>query len=518
MTSSGWFGNDGWWLHLTGDDPDSAQFASAHESHHKQLQDSTSYGCLTRVLAELGQEAPLSRFDAVAAQLTVASEHVQEAFASWLPAAALGWSRDRLLDAYPAYERYFDAMAGIVGGLSSPYLRFHAAHAVGRACMQTTAIDEALGVGLDKFTLADLRHRDLPNARFATLRRDQPDWTEVSNDLALKAVSDGTLRLLIEAPDLRADLFAPALADVWQLVNETLYDLVARQLQRTGLLTIDHDGHLDRTPCLLAEARRLASRPLDLESGGPRRASEAPSVVLRNIEAEGFSVAPPLSARVLPTGTDPKSLLADLADPHLFVTVRPTAALFANYVLAAGETPASAAGAFARRTVQQPDGSRLVELLDVTDAHTHVVECGHPVVVAAAMSQLPVSELSAWTTGTTLSTTVIVLDLPLGPHLDLWLARPGARFHYALIRTESFNRVVPFLVARVDVDGAASSPTLVRPLSHAAIRIHKATFDEYDPTGLRIVEGLGFLHGDHQVVSRCLAHLAGEEVRFGAVG
>src|SRR3954454_24826221 len=51
VTASGWFGHDRWWLHLPGDDPKSAQFASAHESHHKQLQDSTSYGALVRVLA-----------------------------------------------------------------------------------------------------------------------------------------------------------------------------------------------------------------------------------------------------------------------------------------------------------------------------------------------------------------------------------------------------------------------------------------------------------------------------------
>lgn len=305
---------------------------------------------------------------------------------------------------------------------------------------------------------------------------------------------------------------------MWQLVNETLYDLVARQLHGAGLLTLEHDGHLARTPRLLNEAARLAPRPLTVEPGGPRRASEAPATVLRNIEAEGFSVGPPLSARVLAADTDPKALVADIGDTHLFITVRPTSVLFANYALAAGDVPASDAGAFARRTIQQSDGSHLVELLDVTAAHAHVVKCGYPVVVAAAMSQLDVPELSSWTTGTTLSDTVIILDLPLGPHLDLWMAHPESRFHYALLRTESFNRVVPFLVARVEVAGAASSPILVRPLSHAAVRIHKATFDEYDPIGRRFVEGLGFLHGDHEVVSRRLAHLVGEEVRFGPVG
>jgi hypothetical protein len=268
MTASGWFDYKGWWLHLDGDDPDLARFASAHESHHKQLQDSTSFGALTRVVAALAGHRGFEQLGDVA----LASEFVHEAFATWAPATALGWDQTKLFGAYPAYRRYYLAMDELTVPLRSPYLRFHAVHATSRACLQTTAATIAIERGLENFELSSLRHRDHPDARFAALLRDPPAWEAVEQALEESGVSAGSLARLLDAPTLTAEMFAPPLASCWQAANEACYRLVAVQLEQTGSTTLDHEGHLSVTPHLLAAAAALIpGRSRGLEPGRTRR-------------------------------------------------------------------------------------------------------------------------------------------------------------------------------------------------------------------------------------------------------
>jgi hypothetical protein len=116
----GWFNYEGWLLRGGGNESTAGQFASAHESHHKQLADSTAFGALTRVLRGIdpARASPFNR----------ASGSVQEAFASWEPAIALKWGRADVGSVYPGYLRHRDAMERAIVATSSPYLR----------CMQRT--------------------------------------------------------------------------------------------------------------------------------------------------------------------------------------------------------------------------------------------------------------------------------------------------------------------------------------------------------------------------------------------
>ena len=63
---------------------------------------------------------------------------------------------------------------------------------------------------------------------------------------------------------------------------------------------------------------------------------------------------------------------------------------------------------------------------------------------------------------------VMLLDVSLTANLDLWLATPGSRFHYCLLRTEAFGRTLPLLIARLHLPGVTDAHLMVRPLSHAA--------------------------------------------------
>lgn len=513
--TSGLFTPESWHLHLPGDDPRTAQYASAHESHHYQLQNATVFGALIRVLFALHKATGENRYRTTVAQLTTVCRHVQEAFATWAPAAALGWSRDELAAAYPAYAWHFDAMDQLVAPVTSPYLRLHAAHALSRACMQPPILDSILAAGLGKLTLADLRQRQFPDTRFAMLRRRGIDWRD-----AVQAASGQLTRApggaeLVSAARLGAELFELRHDELWQAANEIFYNAVAGQLARYGAATIGHEAHLAATPTLLAAAAALTTQPLGLDPGGPRDPTKAAALVLRNTEAEEFTTGRPLRARLIPAAASAASMTADVADPHLFLVIRPRRVLLANYALNVTAARLEGTAAMLRRTVIDDDGATTVELLDITGGNPSSIQAtGIPVITSIAMSALGSDAASRWGTLLGPGTATVLADVSLAAHLDVWLASPGASFRYALIRTESFGRVVPYLVGQVRLQGAGTSRLLLRPLSHAAVRIHKAAFAEIDPDGHKLAEDPAILDGHRRLLSLTLAHISGEEIRF----
>lgn len=513
--ASGLFEHDGWRLDQSSDDPRTAQFASAHESHHKQLQDSTSHGALARVYHELGMTTGRPRFRELAVEVTAASKNVQEAFASWLPAAALSWDRAALVAHYPAYRRYYDSLDSLVGNITSPYARFHAAHAICRCCMQTTIIESALAVGLENFSLADVRGRDLPDSRFALLRRHPPVWDEPMSRLERLAADDERLAVLLSAQVLTAELFALEMDDIWQQVNRLVYDAVAADLVARGAATLALDGHLELTPKLIAHAEHIGGK-LDVEAGHARRRSETAGIVLGNIEGETFSTAPPLPARIMPEATDPALMIADTVQPHFFVTLRRISALLANYRLESPQPSSDdAIGAFARRSVLEPDGGRTVELLRLSGPDDLPDDGAAPVVTVVPMSLMQTPMAAPWTRDERLRACTLLVDVPIAQHLQLWLSRPGATFRHVFLRIESFGQVVPFLAGVITHPDTAESPVLLRPLSHAGVRVHKAAFAEMYAGDGSLVEDGSFLDDHRAQIELSLAHLAGEEVVFG---
>lgn len=73
--TSGSFDYDRWHLRQPGDDSNSAQFASVHESHHKQFQDSTRLGAVARIYHSLWTATGVPSNRDTAGALTQASSH-----------------------------------------------------------------------------------------------------------------------------------------------------------------------------------------------------------------------------------------------------------------------------------------------------------------------------------------------------------------------------------------------------------------------------------------------------------
>lgn len=577
--AGGGFRHDTWWIHTPGDNPRAAQYASAHESHHRQLEATTAFGNLTRVAVRLSRIGAPVR-PTLVADLVGASRAVHEAFASWVPAFVLGWTRDDIMAIYPEYSRDYDAMDSLVGAAGSPYLRLHLAHAVARLCMQADVLKVAARVGFADLRLADIRNVERPDSRLQTLRRRPPSVARIEAEM--DALSQGRAtgsgngaRIarqaldLFRRPDLTADMLAPGERDVFAWVNLAVYTLVAEHASSLRLEALGHEEHVAAAVPVLAAAREFAGVEIDLVSGGvtpstvavtsgpdtggtnaslltglpssdPRRFQVQTHArrAVGSVDYEQFSVASPLEATWLGSNAPLREMVAGLEDPHLFLAVRTLQQIRENYRHVGPGAPSDDSGvAFVRRTVtldevgsaddpRAEDGplaepatvpERVIELLDVTHSMPARSAVPAPVVTSVAMSLLgtPVVQRLAEYLHTKIST--LLVDVPLEPHLNLWLSSPGARVRWLLLRTEGHGRVVPVLILRVENDGGRSH-LMIKPVSHAAAGIFRAGFEEVDPSGEHLVADPGLLDDDPELLQLTMSHLVGEEVWFGGAG
>lgn len=507
---SGWSGGGGWRIRTPHDDPRGVEFASAHESHHRQLANSTTFGGLTAILTK-PVDVPGR---GVASSMVAVSRQIHEAFATWAPATALGWTLDKLTGAYPSYARHYNAMQSLVGPFESPYLRLHVAHAIARACLQTTCVETALTVGLDRFSLADIRVTGHPDRRFEVIRRVGLNRDLLTGEVERVVGGDHGWSETASSPALTADMLSPERTGLWEIVNRTVYAHVCDLLREAGCDTLGHDDQL-------LWLQRLADAA-DAGRGNLPTSRETRVVprtirVLDNIEAEGFEVGQQLRARVLPPDTALHEMVVGPEDPHLFLTIRRRAELLGSYVLDQRYEQDAKHGpvAVVRRAVPDGSGRLEIELLDVTTTMPPRSQSPAPVVTVAALSllQSPLATRFAEYLHPELS--LLLLDLPLGRHLELWLAQAGSRFRYAFVRTEARGLVVPLLVG-VFQSGEARSHLMIRPLSHAAVGIFRAAFEELDIAGEQIVADPDVLQLQPELLHLGLSHLVGEEIQFSA--
>jgi len=96
----------------------------------------------------------------------------------------------------------------------------------------------------------------------------------------------------------------------------------------------------------------------------------------------------------------------------------------------------------------------------------------------------------------------------------VWLADEDSAFRYAFLRTEIQGRTVAFLLADVAADGAPSH-LLVRGLSHAAVGVHRAAFEELAANGLSLIADDTVADRHEPLIGLVVAHLAIEERVYG---
>lgn len=501
----GWFDYEGW--RVGGGAGRAGQFASAHESHHKQLSDSTIWGVLTRVLLRL----PDGR--SRAAGFNRAGASAQEAFATWAPVAALGWDVEQLAIDFPDYLRHWQAMNRAVSAAADvPYLALHAAHATARSCLQAPVLDVVLETGLANCTIADVPRRLRPDHRFATLQRAPVDWPAVLNELD-HSITDPRWLVLRDAPKLDAALFAEDLQPVWAAVNDVVYAACARQLAAHGCPTLANEGHRGEIARLLEAAAPLGGT-LDLaaRSGAP---ASGTLIALANAEAETYVSGPKLPARLVPADVPAMELATGPVSEHLMLDIRRGAAVARAFDYGTGPVPDPDRVAEHLRRGEAHDGGVRIVLRPADDLTAADLDaCSAPVHAMVDLSVFTADTRRRWEGLLAPQRAALILDLPLAAHLPVWLAADGSAFRYAFLRTEVQGRAVAFLLADVAADGAPSH-LLVRGLSHAAVGVHRAAFEELAASGLSLIADDAVAERHEPLLGLVVAHLAIEERVYG---
>ena len=507
----GWFAYEGWLLGGVRESGKADQFASAHESHHKQLADSTAFGLLCRALRQLESTEAARR--ARAFNRTTAP--VQEAFASWTPATAIGWTRNDLYAAYPAYAGHWDVMDRITSLAPSPYLAVHAAHASARASMQAPVIDIALQVGLRDLELADIPRRLRPDHRFATLQRHPIDWKALVARIDAALVADPRWAELQSARSLSAEMFSSPVRTIWATVNDTVYAAFAEILDANHCPTLTNEGHHGELRSLLAAAAEDAL-PLTLTMADPPAIDRTTLVVLANAESETYVSGPLGPAQLLPTDITIDHMVTGPVSPHLLLCLRQGASTARNFDFADRRGPdVGSSRAHLRRGELDDAGEFRVSLLDVADQPpSALLREDVPTYSIVDLSRFDTELVRRWDGLISSQRTALVIDVPLAENLPVWLANEDATLRYAFIRTQPQGRIVTFLLATISLPDVHSH-LMLRAMSPATVRVLRAAFDELSQQGMQITQDNTVVERYEPMLGIVLAHLAIEERVFG---
>lgn len=319
---------------------------SAHESMHAALTDSTAFGTALHVFAWLGRFAPDGeRYLSVLDALVDSCRHVQEYFATYVSVDVLRrWiSVENLLADYPEYAEYY-RIAGRLTALPGLRLPYHGVKTVARVCMQSRVLDTVQAQGLTGFRIADLHDADRPDRRLRELR---PILTEGFWRDALESFAESGVERWPEVLALNGDrerhgeLASGEFTDALHRFDVHVYErLRIGLLERSGIETLTHDGHVDPTRALIAEASLLApdaAFPLYLDADSPverreealRTFAEEQLVVRRGaLPAQGW----PLDLSD-PVGVEPFLIGRGTEEAHYFFVVRSRRQLLTQYDL-----------------------------------------------------------------------------------------------------------------------------------------------------------------------------------------
>lgn len=426
---------------------------TAHEAHHAALNSSTAWGALLQCVAIAARRRPSSEFPRVLRELVPRCRRTHEAYATHcsvldvigradpadLPTdSAADPATDpagALLGRYPAYRAHLDAAVALGPPLPlTNWWRQVAVDAALVACMQPDMLSRLVRTGLDRLAPAQLRDQESPDRRYRVLLDRAPQlWAEVEVTAAEAFGADWPrLRTLdVRSPGARTTELAGVRRDLYRIC----LDAAGRTLDAAGHPTLTVAGVQAVLPTLVAALTELvgaeAGPPITLDT-------DSATGALSLFELERVEWHPPLAATVTRFADvgDPAELVsAGSAGSHLYVTVRPAAALRRQFRMAETASLPESGPVVA---VQTPAGGDQVRLAIVTEP----AELDR---LAGVRSDLGVlSSLSAaclrdqdwcrrWLPAFRATRSTTLLDLPFTPVLDTILAA-GHSIRYALAR------------------------------------------------------------------------------------
>jgi hypothetical protein len=505
MSSSahGAFHPQGWHIEVGSDaGSDMTAVASMHEAAHERLQHTTLWGWVTQLsfaYAEVtGEDSPR----ATAISMLAACRHVHEQFATFTSMITGHLRAEDLAHEYPIYAEHARRARLAVVGIDSLYHQLHAIRAVARACMQPMHLgDLVTATGVANLTMAAMDRSMRPDHRLPVLVRSlqQTGWGEVPAHLA----ADVPLHEFAERGD---DNFAAV--DGWY------YDQAALLLRDAGMPTLDHDAQVPIVSAL--------HRSLEMQSGsslGYFRSDETSEIEVLDVvigaqESETIALRPPLPAIVVAPDTQTEALVTGDDDLHLFVALRPSARISAQYVLDHEWLTEQAA---VLRAVGAVHGQRTVLLKDVTMADpASLTAPGVPLIVSASWrSTADEAVMAKWRPVMTQGNSTILCDLPVSRHIVSWLATGTRYLQYTFAGFQTPWGLVHCLVFRTTDGGRGRSRLHLAVGSRTYMRAFDMWVEEHPEVCGRAERSDNILDEHQALMNITLNHVLAEERLFG---
>jgi hypothetical protein len=513
---AGRYSPGGWTVELGSDaDPQVRLMASYHEANHAALNSSTAWGAVLEACAFVQRHTQAPASLRVLSSLVQACRHTHEAFATHTSVIDLGGrtrtTPDLLLHDYPDYLEYFD-LAVAVGPEAPLWSRWRrlAADAALIACMQSTALQQLLDVGIRDFRLSSVRLRDQPDERLRAMRRVAREVWTAFDDLIGERSPQGWTHVQAQEVGTTEE---PQSTWSWTDFTRKCLDLAALTLRSLGYPTMTVAEVQTLLPELVTQVQSLVpDEPLVLDTD-----SKLGAFSLFELERVQLHERRPAQLHAWTSRTSPSEVLSGTQPRrHVFVTVRRAARLSAQFLLderdasaLTGDTPVVAvqtprAQLSSAPTVRLDRLGQPEQLSELSIDHTDL-----GVLVNISLSCLVNQEWRArWLPALQRAGKLTaLLDLPFSQSVDAWL-ESGHPFRYTLASVPVAGETHFVLCCRLAVEPPVLTPCTPATGQALVNYIYRAS-------GRQLVPDLSALGHRHEVITAIVEHLVQDESIIG---
>ena len=322
-----------------------ARIVTVHEMLHSDLNNSTGFGTILIVLADICRKNPENiEYREILKKLVHRCRTVHEVFATTGGFILLDEESvtEELLQFYPDYLRYHQIGLSLCRPFKGFTLRYNSLYSVVRACMHSNAVAHVLQKGFDKFRLTDLRATDCPDNRLNILRFGLTDqfWMDAIGKAHEECPNQEFWKCIDEEEKgIRTNVIAsePRFDSLVDDLIRSLYKSATEVLRAKGIDSLSFNGHQEYTQPLLDSAKKL--HPANQTLHPTLQASQDEDheeLIVRNLEYERLELHSPYEAQLYLLEEIQKEQWASLVtgekgNEHFFICARPAAKLKKQY-------------------------------------------------------------------------------------------------------------------------------------------------------------------------------------------
>jgi len=485
-----------------------ARLTETHEYFHRQLDDTTAFGGLTTTVASLTEAQPQRGWADIRNRLQDMSDLVHESYAVGL--SLLTTQRPlEPIPGYPAYDSHVRTVLRLLGDDVHPWVALGALRAAATACMQSHALAEASGQGIEQFDPSSLQPLERPNHRLAALLAgDYVSKVAAAQGDAVASYGGESWWAPLDGVLLRPEAVDGEAEEAFGALHRRLFADAEAILSSAGGGSISPDAHHDDLRALLRQAHALA--PAGLIRIGAM--VEAPGGELLHggaLDSQTITLtAAPQRGVVLPYGSL-SGLSGEDKWRHGFLVVTRPQRIRAAHHLEGVNLPQTESVACLRSVVYE--GEERDSVLFVPVERPEDLEEDAPIFVSVLSSAAAADPdgAAAWMRWAEPDRVSLVMDTPLTAALRRWCSG-GARFRHQTRLIQFEDMELRVIAGRIEQD-ERHSPLVVVPTTEFGARWFEAVREEVSDLATIAQDDPGFFEeqGDHLDV--VLNHIMFEE-------